>query len=59
MLSQPSPRSACASSACRRQAPVSVRIADGWRRGLIAAWVTTPGSGTWDCVITAAGRLSR
>jgi hypothetical protein len=36
-----------------RHAPVWVRIAGTWRRGLIAAWVTTPGSGTWDCIVTA------
>ena len=36
-----------------RHAPVWVRIAGTWRRGLIAAWVTTPGSGTWDCILTA------
>jgi hypothetical protein len=36
-----------------RYAPVWARIAGTWRRGLIAVWVTTPGSGTWDCILMA------
>ena len=36
-----------------RHAPVWVRIAGTWRKGRIAAWVTTPGCRAWDCVITA------
>ena len=36
-----------------RHSPVWVRIRGTWRKGRIAEWVTIPGSGTWDCVITA------
>ena len=36
-----------------RHAPVWVRIAGTWRRGLIAEWVTTPGSGTGDYNVMA------
>ena len=36
-----------------RHAPVWVRIGGSWRKGTVAAWVRSPGSGTWECVITA------